>query len=188
MEDSTFNPGSQDPQEKKPQDQAGEGPESPRAGEKPPEGPQGPQPGRLERLKSIEGGKKKKTAKKKARGGRPPKETREAEAVKDRAEAEKAYTDFADSLITYGDKWCEDQGLTPLHPLQKVLIKGGLVGTCLKYNLNFDQYPEIQLLGGAGWAAMDKAKELRQVRAKKAAETKEEKPEQGGKEKRGIFG
>ncbi len=59
---------------------------------------------------------------------------------------------------------CTSNGLSPLNPLQITILKTGMVGTALKYNLRLDDQPELLLAGGALWIAADKYTELKRLR------------------------
>ena len=63
--------------------------------------------------------------------------------------------------------FCISNSLSPLNLLQITILKTGLVGTALKYNLRLDDQPEILLAGGALWIAADKYTELKRLRKAK---------------------
>jgi len=78
---------------------------------------------------------------------------------------------LAEMVIDFGNKFFIEQGLTAMNAMQVFILRMGIIGTAKKYNLSFDveKYPEIALLVGAAWVAIDKGKEY------KAKHPKEEK-------------
>lgn len=47
-------------------------------------------------------------------------------------------------------------GLTPMNPVQRMLISVGTVGTMKKYGLSMNEYPEVFLGAGVVWTGYDK--------------------------------
>lgn len=83
--------------------------------------------------------------------------------------------EMAGNVMSYIDKSCIDNGLTPLNEIQKFILTMGLVGCLRKYNVSLgmiDKYPEAALVVGGGWVLVDKLKEHRAKQAFK--EEKEE--------------
>jgi hypothetical protein len=72
--------------------------------------------------------------------------------------------EIADVIISMANTMCTSNGLSPLNPLQITILKTGLVGTALKYNLRLDDQPELILAGGALWIAADKYSEFKKLR------------------------
>ncbi len=75
--------------------------------------------------------------------------------------------EITDVIIGMTNTFCMSNGLSPLNPLQITILKTGLVGTALKYNLRLDDQPELILAGGALWIAADKYSELKKLRRAK---------------------
>lgn len=81
---------------------------------------------------------------------------------------DKSQEELVDSILGMCDGFCISQGLTPINPAQKLLLRIGMIGTVKKYNLNLDEYPEITLIGGALWTIADKVSELKKIKADEA--------------------
>ncbi len=79
-------------------------------------------------------------------------------------EIKKEIEEMADVIIGVTNTFCTSNGLSPLNPLQITILRTGLVGTALKYNLRLDDQPELILAGGALWIAADKYSELKKLR------------------------
>ncbi len=83
---------------------------------------------------------------------------------------EQEYSNFADEMLKMADDFCNQEGLKPMNPAQKMLIKMGTVGVCIKYNINLENflkdYPEATLAGGVIWTGYDKVKELKSRKEK----------------------
>jgi len=82
-------------------------------------------------------------------------------------EIKKEVEEIADVIISMTNTFCTTNGLSPLNPLQITILKTGLVGTAIKYNLRLDDQPELILAGGALWIAADKYSELKKLRKEK---------------------
>lgn len=79
-------------------------------------------------------------------------------------EIKREVEEIADVIISMTNTFCTTNGLSPLNPLQITILKTGLVGTAIKYNLRLDDQPELILAGGALWIAADKYSEFKKLR------------------------
>ncbi|MBI4847550.1 MAG: hypothetical protein HY808_03105 [Nitrospirae bacterium] len=100
-------------------------------------------------------------------GGTAAPETEQPGQQEDESEA------FVESILSACDGFCISKGLTPINPAQKLLLRIGMIGTVKKYNLNFDNYPEITLAGGVIWVVSDKMSELKDLKEQHNKSTKE---------------
>lgn len=97
-----------------------------------------------------------------AKRGRP--KTEKTIQVPSQEDIKREIEEIADVIISMTNTFCTSNGLSPLNPLQITVLKTGLVGTALKYNLRLDDQPELILAGGALWIAADKYSELKKLR------------------------
>jgi len=84
--------------------------------------------------------------------------------------------ELAGMVIDFGNKFFVEQGLTAMNAMQVFILRMGIIGTAKKYNLSFDmeKYPEIALLVGAAWVALDKGKEYKAKHPKKETTMKKD--------------
>lgn len=85
-------------------------------------------------------------------------------------EVKKEVEGLADMLIGMTNTFCVSNGLAELNPLQVTLLRTGLVGTAIKYNIKLDDQPELLLAGGAIWILADKYSEFKKIPPKEAKE------------------
>lgn len=74
------------------------------------------------------------------------------------------------SYLLVVDTGLKSAGLSPMNPAQKLLINTGLVGCCLKYGGGVAIPPELSLLIGTGWVAVEKYGEYKKKNPKKENE------------------
>ena len=109
----------------------------------------------------------------KRKRGRPPKNP-PASPQPSQDDLKKEVEDLSEMILGFADSFCQAQGLTALNPIQRLMIKTGLVGTAMKYNLNLADQPEIMLIGGIAWVGLEKYAEFKKLPKKAEGKEKEE--------------
>ena len=71
------------------------------------------------------------------------------------------WKEAVNALLDVSDNVFLGQGLSPMNPMQRTLIRVGVAGVVKKYNLDLDlsDYPEIVLAAGVLWTLYDKKME-----------------------------
>lgn len=98
----------------------------------------------------------------KARKGRPSRAAAPPPPTPE--EIKKELEPMIDMVIGMANSYFEGSGMTRLNPIQETLIKTGLMGVCLKYNMSLDEQPELLLAGGLLWVGAEKYTEYKRIK------------------------
>jgi len=120
----------------------------------------------LEEMENNVKEKSEKTEKAKRRG-RPKKMEKEKEKEISQEKIKQEISGICDMLVEMTNAELVKRGLLPINPVQSMMLKTGLVGCALKYNISLDEYPEFLLIGSCAWIGYDKYVEIRQKRGEK---------------------